>query len=329
MLNRIATLASFIFLLTSLVFAEESAPDIRAEFSLAIQGGRIGDPLPFVLRIAFSDTIRIDPSAITGMDLKPSGIQKELFDAQFVPYDAVEAAAQSPAELKGWIRFYAPGEYTIPPVAVHYTCLSCPDTQVRSVRTCPTPVKIGSIIHPGDLKKDLIIPLNAPQSDFRIEWHHQKAVHYQLRTVLFFLLAGGCLIWTFVRIYSARKQKEVEKKKLPDSRDLVKQLLLFLETAPDPLHWKFMAQAGMLLRDWLVAELGLTRSARGGTGSIFFEAIESQIPVRFRKEIQQILLMADHAAALESGTEKDDFMTRIAALVRSIRNHQDRAQAGS
>jgi ribosomal protein S19E (S16A) len=133
----------------------------------------------------------------------------------------------------------------------------------------------------------------------------------------------------FVRIYSARKQKEIEKNNLPDSRDLVKQLLLFLETAPDPPHWKFMAQASMLLREWLVAELGLSRSARGGTGSIFFEAIESQIPARFRKEIQQILLMADHAAALESGTEKDDFMTRIAALVRSIRTHQDRAQAGS
>ena len=82
----------------------------------------------------------------------------------------------------------------------------------------------------------------------------------------------------------------------------------------------------MLLREWLVEELRLKRSAREGTGSTFFEAIEFQIPVRFRKEVQKILLMADNAAALESGAEKADFVTRAVSLVRSMGEDPDRTR---
>lgn len=324
----IRIIAGCIFFLSTPARAEESSnQNIRAQFSLSLHGGSIADPLPFTLRISFSDDIRIDPAMLTGTDLKPPDIQKEFFEAEFFPYNPPESAVLSPVELKGLIRLYAPGEYVIPPLEIPYTCISCPDQGLRTVKTRSTPLKIGSLIPSGQVRNDLIIPADPPEPDFRIEWYHSNAVHHLIRALLFFLTAALCLLWFLLKLHIARNRQVPETEKLPDARDLGRQLLSFLETAPDPPRWKFMADASGLFREWLAAEFSLGLGPRCGTASVFFEAAESKIPDRFHGEIREILRMADQAAALESAVEADIFIGRTVSLVRTVQNLPDRDQA--
>ena len=58
----------------------EVKPSISARLSLLMNGGNIGDGVPFSLTINFSDRVTIDPSSISTLNLRPPDLQKELFD---------------------------------------------------------------------------------------------------------------------------------------------------------------------------------------------------------------------------------------------------------
>ncbi|UFS70949.1 hypothetical protein LPW11_01895 [Geomonas sp. RF6] len=112
----------------------EIKPSISAKLSFLMGGANIGDSIPFTLTIAFSDRVSIDPSSIATLNLKPPELQKELFDCTFDPYDYAKAVGKSPIIITGRLKFYAPGEFTVPPVKISYTCQTCTKTASRSVK---------------------------------------------------------------------------------------------------------------------------------------------------------------------------------------------------
>ena len=127
----------------------EIKPSISTKLSLFMSGGNIGDSIPFTLTITFSDRVSIDPSSIATLNLRPPELQKELFDCTFDPYDYAKAVTKSPIVITGRVRFYAPGEFTIPAVKISYSCPSCSNganSTVRSIETEPVLFKVSSII---------------------------------------------------------------------------------------------------------------------------------------------------------------------------------------
>ena len=79
----------------------ELKPSLRVQLALAMNGGRIGDTVPFTFTIQFSDRVSIDPSSIANINLRPATIQKELFDCTFDPYDYTKAVSKSPIIITG------------------------------------------------------------------------------------------------------------------------------------------------------------------------------------------------------------------------------------
>ena len=136
------------------------APTIRVGLSVPLEGCQIGDRIPFALRVDFSDRIRIDPSSLVNINLRPGQIQKELFDLKFDPYDYVQAVSQSPFVLTGWMKIYSPGEFVIPAVEIRYECIPCSDDRVRSIKTEAVPLKVASIV-PSKLESPgLAVPMD-------------------------------------------------------------------------------------------------------------------------------------------------------------------------
>ena len=139
-------------------YLAEIKPSLKAQLSFFMSGANIGDSVPFTLTIIFSDRVSIDPSSLAMINLRPSNLQKELFDCTFDPYDYAKAVTKSPIVITGRIKIYAPGEFTIPSVPISYSCPSCSGSTVRSIETKPVLFKISSIIPAAQSENRLIVP---------------------------------------------------------------------------------------------------------------------------------------------------------------------------
>ncbi|HEX9024719.1 MAG TPA: hypothetical protein VF799_12865, partial [Geobacteraceae bacterium] len=179
----------------------EVKPSISSRFSLFMSGGNIGDSVPFTLTIAFSDRVSIDPSSIATLNLRPPEIQKELFDCVFDPYDYAKAVTRSPIVITGHVRFYAPGEFTIPPVKVSYSCPSCSDNggdTVRSIDTEPALFKVSSIIPAQKSQSRLIVPTEPVSVDFHLAELHRQAQRYLWLALVSLAGLVPCAVWLWL-----------------------------------------------------------------------------------------------------------------------------------
>ncbi|WP_124327359.1 hypothetical protein [Desulfonema ishimotonii] len=294
-------------------------PSVRAELRLAVNGGNIGDRIPFTLRIVFSDIIRIDPAALTHIDLRPQGIQKELCDIEFAPFDYVRITEKSPVEIQGRIALWAPGEFSVPPVTIPYTCRTCPDTRVRSVRTAPRPLKIASFLPSHDAKKDLIVPEENLSPDFRIHVYHQAAGRHLALAWLGFLMAAGAVLWRCIQTYRT-EQRKAATQAISGTDLALEALQAFLSREVSGPHWVYMAEAGKLFRVFLTEKYHMDRLPEGGTGALFFNAARAFLPPELRAGVGELLRNIDDAAALETGFSDEiaDFRNRMNALAMAI-----------
>ncbi len=295
----------------------ELKPSCIAMLSLGINGGNLGDNIPFLLTITFSERVRLDASSIANIRLQPVEIQKELFDIEFDPYDHVKAVEKSPVQLTGQMRFYTPGTFTIPSVTVQYTCTSCSGKPIKSTQTTPQPVKIASIV-PRVRNNRLLMPENNPEPFCPIEFHHKKANAYLIFSLVSFLAATLALGWTAGNFYINRK-KNAELKHGVQKENLAIQLTESVNKLDDP-HWKSMAEIGKLLRMFLIETYRITQYAPGGTGDIFFNSVRHGIPPSVAPIIRGALNRIDHAAAQELDTyqESDAFISEILQIIRHL-----------
>ena len=174
-------LAEDIRVLRATPYLVEIKPSISTKLSLFMSGGNIGDSIPFTLTITFSDRVSIDPSSIATLNLRPPELQKELFDCIFDPYDYAKAVTKSPIVITGRVRFYAPGEFTIPPIKISYSCPSCSNSTsntVRSIETEPVLFKVSSIIPTDKSENRLIVPTDPVSPDFHLAALNQQSLRY-------------------------------------------------------------------------------------------------------------------------------------------------------
>lgn len=276
----------------------ELKPSVRAELLLAINGGNIGDKIPFSFNVTFSDFISIDPSSIANINLRPADIQKEFFEQKSDPYDYVEAASQNPIHITGWIKIFTPGEFVILPVKIKYTCSECSDTQVKTIETKHQPFKISSITPSEYSENKLIIPTELLTPDYRIEFSRKKANTNLVLSCFSFLAGFLCITWFVGKAYALKKQKQ--RLQLINKQDiLAEKLRMFLSKTPSVPHWTYMAEASKILREYLAEKYHIPQYPEKGTGQVFFESVRQSLPETLSDIVRGLFRTVDDTVALE------------------------------
>jgi hypothetical protein len=274
-------------------------PSIRVDLSVPLQGAQIGDRIPFSFRIEFSDRIRIDPSSLVNINLRPGHIQKELFELKFDPYDYVKAASQSPLTLTGWMKIYSPGEFVIPAVEIHYECTTCSGDPVRSIKTGEIPLKIGSLVPSKRGKAKLAVPVDNVNPVLPTESLRDQARKALWQAVGSFVIAAALLGWLGRKwVAGKRERRGVLEEKREDV--LAERLRAYLTQVPSSPHWEVAGQAGRQLREYVVTKYGLDRNPRQGSGEVFFEAVQGRIPGGLASPLRSLLREIDGMIALET-----------------------------
>jgi hypothetical protein len=316
--EAINLLAEDIHVLKATPYLVELKPTISADLALAIHGGAIADKVPFSLNVIFSELISIDPSSIANIDLRPTGIQKELFELKFDPYDYLEAASRSPIRITGWMKFFTPGEFVIPPVEMKYTCSTCSGKQVRSIETKSVPFKVSRIVPSKEENTTLIVPMDYPSPDYKIDLYRKKALSNLILALSSFFLALVCIAWFIAKLYAVRKQRErVQAKKKEEV--LAEDLRLFLQKGPAGPHWIFLGELSKILRDYLVERYKITDYPTGGSGEVFYESIRKALPENLAPKIYSLFKEVDDAVALELDTHPDieSFRSQVLEVIGS------------
>ena len=295
----------------------ELTPSIRAELQPAMTGGRLGERIPFTFRIIRSDTIKIEPSSISNLNLRPLNLQKDLFDLKFDPYDYVTAAAQNAVQINGWMKFYAPGDYVIPSLVLKYSCTNCLENQVRTLKTRPVPIKVSSIVPARQADKKLILPQEKLQPQDKSEFFRVRADLHRLLGVASILIAALCVLW-FIAIInrSRRQQKQLAETKKENA--LAKKLSMHLEALPSGQHWRYMAEVGRLLRAYIVEKYQISEHSAQGSGRIFFLSVQPKLPEAVFTEIENVFEEIDNAAAqeLETYADMETFRTKVLNILQ-------------
>lgn len=279
----------------------EIKPSIRARMSLFMSGGTIGDSIPFTLTIIFSDRVSIDPSSIATLNLRPPELQKELFDCVFDPYDYAKAVTKSPIVITGKMRFYATGEFTIPPVTISYSCPSCSNSaagNVRSIETKPVLFRVSSMIPAVRSENRLIVPAESVSPDFRLAELNRESRRHLWLAVISFAGLVPCLIWLLLlcRRSTAGRERLKERKR---NGQLAGQLRALLQATPTAPHWSYLGEVGALLRDYLVGLYGIDANHTGGSGRQFMETIAASVPGECIEPLRSSLAAIDNSIALE------------------------------
>ncbi len=296
-------LAEDIRVLRAAPYLVEIKPSIKAQFSLFMSGGAIGDSIPFMFTISFSDRVAIDPSSLALINLRPSNLQKELFECAFDPYDYSQAVTKSPIVITGKIKFFAPGEFTLPPIVINYTCAACPGNRVRSFETKPVAFKVASIM-PSKTETRLIVPTEHIAPDFRFSELHRQAMWnlwLTLSSGAGFLLSVFFLFYLFVKARKEHVADTVRKKE----ELLAEQLRRMLQTTPPLPHWSYLAGIGSLLREFLVVRYRIDVKYLGGSSAQFLATIKGTLPEACVDSVHGILAAIDNSVSLETETYPD------------------------
>jgi len=282
----------------------EIKPTISAKLSLFMNGGNIGDSVPFSLTISFTDRVNVDPSSISTLNLRPPELQKELFDCVFDPYDYAKAVTKSPVVITGRITFFAPGEYTIPAVKIGYSCPSCSDKGVRSIESKPALFMVSSIIPDARSEYRLIVPTDPVAPVAHQDGLGRKAWLYLWCAITCGVGLSACAVWAFFLLRTARSDLDRLEDRKKEAQ-LVELLRALLHAAPSEPHWKYLGEVGTLLRECLVLHYGIDSKYQGGGGHRFMETLAERIPAQSFAPLRDIFAAIDTCVALETVQYQD------------------------
>jgi hypothetical protein len=300
----------------------EIKPSISANMSLFMSGGNIGNSIPFTLTITFSDRVIIDPSSIATLNLRPSNLQKELFDCTFDPYDYAKAVTKSPIVITGQVKFFSPGTFTIPAVTISYSCPSCSTGTVRSIKTEPVVFKVSSIIPADQSENRLIVPTDPVSPDFRLAALHQQSLRFRWLAIICFAALIVCAAGLLLLRYKAAAERNRLKERKKDEL-LAEQLRTLLRATPTAPHWSYLGELGSLLREYLVVLCGIDPKYQGGSGKQFMETIGAHLPQECVSSLSHIFTAIDNSVSLEAEHYQDiDQLQREITEVVDLTAHQ-------
>lgn len=306
-------------------------PPIRPEISFSIHGGNTGDKLPFVFSVHFLHRVRIDPSAIATLDLRPAGIQRELYDLYLEPFDAVRSVSASPIRITGWLQIYIPGEFVIPPVEIKYTCEACADKRVRTIRTQAIPLKIASIVPASWARSNLIVPEAIPPSTDETARYHKMA-RWNLRVATASFLITALSIGLVFRLRKSGKSEPEQSTKmgLETWSETLETALNRVSPAPG---WRDAAHIGRIFRQYLAAACQAPHGQAGGSSAVFYEGIKAALPADTGPQILSLLTRFDDMVAEEGGhcPETDALISEVRGVLEAAaaRHSPSISSAGS
>ena len=285
-----------------------------------LNGGRIGDPIPFILQVQLKESAALEPSSLSRLEMRPVGdnrqnLQKEFFAFEFAPFDHLLLSAKKSFAIKGVMRFYAPGEYRLAPLSLVCRLSDRADnTSDSSGENSDKPV-ISTIVsnsivvriaglHPADSEPSpaLIIPEKEPRftpsgldgwpTRYRL---YQYAISFSFLLVLFFGIV----------CYLRRKNAPAPqlKSNVGQIKEMTKTLAASLKQAEVKNHWRYLVDCDHLLRNFLLAKLKLAEGWSGGSGASFVEQISPALDAQLAARLQVFWLEIDRIIALEI---KDD-----------------------
>ena len=277
-----------------------------------LNGGRIGDPISFVLRVQLKDSAVLEPSSLSRLELRPLGgngqnLQKEFFEFEFAPFDHLILAAKKSFTINGVMRFYAPGDYRLAPLSLVCRLSDSTDDSAgeSSAKLVTSTIESNSIavriagLHPdSEPSPALIIPDKEPRfTPTGLDGWQTRSRLYYITLILSLLLA----LFFGVVCYFCRKKVPAPKLKGECDRikELAEALSSILKQEKVENHWRYLVDLDHLLRSFLLAELKLPGVLIGGCGATFIEHILPTIDPRMAARLQLLWSDIDRIVALE------------------------------
>ena len=289
-------------------------PPVRAALAVGINGATVGASIPFSLEIAFSPRVRIEPSTIANLNLRPRELARNLFKVAFDrPLSSVEAGT-SPIRLQGELTLYGPGEFTLPEVPVYYREAQTEGREVKTIRTAAIPIRIASRIPetPGDyrLKVAEAAAVAEPEgANLRGSRGLALALAAGGAALLLACLAG---IWRLAAFGA-------ERLSTPDAEVGGKAEEIFrrsLAATGAGFAGAGLAVLGRAFRSWLGEICALPADALGGGAEVFFGRVRDCLPPESRADVYQLLELIEDGMA--QGEVPGEAAGRLVELGRRI-----------
>lgn len=300
-------------------------PPVRADFSVGINGATVGSPIPFSLEIAFSDHIRIEPSTLANLDLRPRSLYRNLFRIEFDKPLSSEEVTTSPVLIRGNLYLYGSGEFILPDVPVYYRDASVEKKNVRVIRTPEIPIRIASRIPRAPGKYRLIVA--EPES---IAESRETDLRGRKYSALGSAAAGIVLILGSVVGFRYLPSSRIESMSVKGESDAGSKsrsrFRKFLGSDPERIEAAELAAFGRAFRVWIGEICGLPEDALGGGAKVFFGTVRDCLPPEIHSEVYTLLEGIE--ASLTHGESQQEEVRQLVELGRSILLSVERMDSG-
>ena len=264
-----------------------------------LNGGRIGDPISFVLQVQLAESVVLEPSSLSRLEMRPERLQKEFFEFEFAPFDHLLLASRKNFAIKGVMRFYAPGEYRLAPLSLVCRLSDGSGNPVTSTIVSNSVVVRVASLHPdNESSRALVIPEKEPRfTPAGLDGWHTRAMLYRYAAILFLLLA------LFFGLISHFRRKKAPAPELKGNADRIKEIAVVLgstlKQAEVENHWRYLVGLDHLLRNFLLAELKLPDGSAGGSGAAFAERLLPDLDSQMAARLKALWSEIDRVVALE------------------------------
>ena len=297
--------------------AQNSANPVgKVSLYCPLNGGRIGDPISFVLRVQLEESVVLEPSSLSRLELRLVGgngqnLQKEFFEFEFAPFDHLILAAKKSFTIYGVMRFYAPGDYRLAPLSLVCRLSDSSDYSSgessgnNSGKLVTSTIVSNSIVvriaglHPDSKPSPaLVIPEKEPRfTPTGLDGWQTRSRLYRITLILSLLLT----LFFGVICYLRRKKAPAPELKGESDRikELAEALSSTLKQEKVENHWRYLVDLDHLLRGFLLAELKLSGVLVGGCGATFMEHILPTLDTRMAARLQLVWSEIDRIVALE------------------------------
>lgn len=304
-----------------------------------LNGGRIGDPIAFVLQVQLAKGAVMDPSSLSRIEIRPlrgngQALPEKFFRSELDPFDHLILSAKKHFTIRGIIHFYAPGEYRLAPVSIvcrltnnsHNQPTDNPDKFATSTITSNSVnVQIAGLQSDSTVSPALIIPEKEPRFkllniDKRQARYRAYCIALALSLLLTIIFAGIC--------YNRRKNTSATEIKSEDDRlkEIIEALKLILKRKKVEPHWRYLIDLDHLLRSFLLAEFKLPEASFGGRGATFIEHLPATLDLQMITRLQHIWSKIDRIVALE--IEKYQDFSRLRQQLKTwLREYADKKGA--
>lgn len=300
-------------------------PPVRADFSVGINGATVGSPIPFSLEIGFSDRIRIEPSTLANLDLRPRGLYRNLFKIEFDKPLSSEEVTTSPVRIRGNLYLYGSGEFTLPDVPVYYRDAGVGKENVRVIRTPEIPIRIASRIPQAPGEYRLIVAEAESMTEFReTDLRSRKYSALASAGAGIVLLLGSVV--GFRHLSSLHTEFMSGKGESDAGIKSANRFRNFLGSDPERIEAADFAAFGRAFRVWIGEICGLPADALGGGADVFFSTVRDRLPPEIHSDVYTLLEGIE--ARLTHGESQQEEARQLVKLGRSILMSVERMEYG-